>query len=102
MWKTQSKRRPSYFLGDELRGEKGDLADRIKNKNMPEHVKAAIDKEMKNMGGSSQKSVSMKYVETLLDIPWMESTADVKDIEMAEKTLHEDHTGLKDVKEWIL
>ena len=41
-------------------------------------------------------------MENLLDIPWMESTADVKDIEMAEKTLHEDHTGLKDVKERIL
>jgi ATP-dependent Lon protease len=38
---------------------------------MPENVRAEIDKEMKNMGSGSSKSVSQKYVETLLDIPWL-------------------------------
>lgn len=54
------------------------------------------------MGGESQKAVSQKYIETLLEIPWLESTEDVKDISLAERILHEDHTGLKEVKERIL
>ena len=53
---------------------------------------------MKNMGSGSSKSVSQKYIETLLEIPWLESTEDVKDIAVAEKILQEDHTGLKEVK----
>lgn len=57
---------------------------------------------MKRMGGESQKAVSQKYIETLLEIPWLESTEDVKDISLAERILHEDHTGLKEVKERIL
>jgi ATP-dependent Lon protease len=44
----------------------------------------------------------MKYIETLLEIPWLESTEDVKDISLAEKILQDEHTGLKDVKERIL
>ena len=54
------------------------------------------------MGGETQSAVSLKYIETLLDIPWKDSTEDVKDIDSAEKILNEDHTGLKDVKERIL
>ena len=29
---------------------------------------------MKRMGGETQSAVTLKYIETLLDIPWMEST----------------------------
>lgn len=54
------------------------------------------------MGGESQSAVSMKYIETLLEIPWNESNEEIKDINLAEKILNEDHTGLKEVKERIL
>jgi ATP-dependent Lon protease len=53
---------------------------------------------MKNLGYGASKAVSQKYIETLLEIPWMECTEDVKDISIAEKILQDDHTGLKDVK----
>jgi ATP-dependent Lon protease len=43
---------------------------------------------MKRQGGESQRAVTQKYIETLLDIPWLESTEDVKDIAVAEKILH--------------
>lgn len=82
--------------------EKNDLTEKINSKKLPENVKLEIEKEMKNMGSGSSKSVSQKYIETLLDIPWLESTEDVKDIAVAEKILQEDHTGLKEVKERIL
>ena len=57
---------------------------------------------MKNMGFGTDKAVAQKYIETLLEIPWMEGNPEVKDIALAEKILNEDHTGLKDVKERIL
>jgi ATP-dependent Lon protease len=82
--------------------EKNELSERINNKKMPEHVRIEIEKEMKNMSSGSSKAVSQKYIETLLDIPWLESTEEVKDMALAEKILNEDHTGLKDVKERIL
>ena len=57
---------------------------------------------MRRMGGETQTTVSLKCIETLLDIPWLDSTEEVKEISLAEKVLNDDHTGLKDVKERIL
>lgn len=79
-----------------------EIMEKINSKKLPEHVKAEIEKELKRSGEGTTKSVAMKYIETLLEIPWLESTEDVKDIALAEKILHDDHTGLKDVKERIL
>lgn len=62
--------------------------DKLKDKKLPEHVRQEIDKEMKRKGGESQKAVTEKYVETLLDIPWLEATEEVKDIALAEKILN--------------
>lgn len=54
------------------------------------------------MGGETQSAVSLKYIETLLEIPWNEATEEIKNISLAEKILNQDHTGLKEVKERIL
>lgn len=105
--KNQSKKRSSVmprniFDGPDREDSNKEIIDKMKDKKLPEHVKTEIDKEMKRQGGESQKAVSQKYIETLLEIPWLESTEDVKDISVAEKILQDDHTGLKDVKERIL
>ena len=84
------------------RDDNKQIMDKLKEKKLPDHVKQEIEKEMKRKGGESQKAVTEKYVETLLDIPWLEATEEVKDIAVAEKILNQDHTGLKDVKERIL
>ena len=60
-----------------------ELTEKMKDKKLPEHVKAEIEKEMKRQGGESQRAVSQKYIETLLEIPWLESTEDVKEIAVA-------------------
>lgn len=57
---------------------------------------------MKRMGGETQSAVTLKHIETLLDIPWLQSTQEIKDISQAEKILNNDHTGLAEVKERIL
>jgi ATP-dependent Lon protease len=40
------------------------------------------------MGGETQSAVSLKYIETLLEIPWNEATEEIKDISLAEKILN--------------
>lgn len=54
--------------------DKNELATKIKYKKMPENVRTEIEKEMKNMGYGSDKAVSQRYIETLLEIPWMDGT----------------------------
>lgn len=99
---AQKKKINFFDNNGRIPSEKNDLTEKINSKKLPENVKLEIEKEMKNMGSGSSKSVSQKYIETLLDIPWLESTEDVKDISVAEKILQDDHTGLKEVKERIL
>jgi ATP-dependent Lon protease len=81
---------------------KNEMEARIKGKKLPETVKAVIEKEMKNMGFGTDRMVGDKYIETLLDIPWMEGTEEARDLQQAERILQEDHTGLREVKERIL
>lgn len=95
---AQKKKINFFDSSGRMPSEKNELTDKINAKKLPENVKSEIEKEMKNMGSGSSKSVSQKYIETLLEIPWLESTEDVKDIAVAEKILQEDHTGLKEVK----
>ena len=33
---------------------------------------------MKRLGGETQSAVTLKYIETLLEIPWLEATDEVK------------------------
>ena len=99
---AQKKKVNFFDSNGRMPSDKNDLTEKINSKKLPENVKIEIEKEMKNMGQGSSKSVSQKYIETLLEIPWLESTEDVKDIAVAEKILQDDHTGLKEVKERIL
>ena len=78
----------------------------LEEKNPPEEVKEAIEKEitrmMKISVTSPESNVSRNYIETLLSLPWNETTEEIFDLNKAEKILDEDHYGLKKVKERIL
>ena len=66
------------------------------DKDLPKHVREEMEKEMETIdaAGSQNRQVSIRYLETLLDIPWNESTEDCKDIKKAEEVLNSQHTGL--------
>ena len=51
---------------------------------------------------SPESNVSRTYIETLLSLPWVETTEEAFDLAEAEKILDEDHYGMKKVKERIL
>ena len=39
-----------------------EIVDKMKNKKLPENVKAEIEKEMKRQGGESERAVTLKYI----------------------------------------
>ena len=112
------KQQRDYFLNQQLKTiqeelgqnpqqeELKELADRATKKKWPEEVKKAFDKELNKAGRinpqMAEYSVTLNYLETLLDLPWEEFTQDNFNLVNAKKVLDKDHYGLEDVKERIL
>jgi ATP-dependent Lon protease len=93
----------------ELEGEGGeldDLAARIDAKDMPPEVEKVVRKQFNRLqqmqSASSEYGVTRTYIETLLDIPWRETTEDNLDIRHAREILDTDHFGLDKVKERLV
>lgn len=67
-----------------------------------EKIKKEIDKFSKMMPSSAEATVIRNYVETILALPWNESSKVNVNLKKAEKILNEDHYGLDKVKERVL
>lgn len=67
-----------------------------------EKVRKEINKFSKMMPSSAESSVIRNYVETILDLPWHNSSKVNVNLKKAEKILNEDHYGLDKVKERVL
>ncbi|MCO5216802.1 MAG: endopeptidase La [Thermomicrobiales bacterium] len=97
-----------------LRGElDGDAANefdalrvQIRERGMPQHAAEKLEKEVvrleKMPGVSAESTVARTYIETVLGLPWHETTADRIDLADAEEKLDRDHFGLEQVKERII
>jgi ATP-dependent Lon protease len=73
---------------------------------MPKDTKEKALQELKRLeampGVSAEATVSRNYIEWLVSVPWKKASKEIKDIELAEKILNEDHYGLERIKERIL
>lgn len=82
------------------------LQERIKAAQMPEAVEAEAKREVERLEhipqASPEYSMTLDYVEWLVEMPWAVSTEDSLDIHRAEGILDEDHFGLEKVKKRIL
>ncbi|MBR1799674.1 MAG: endopeptidase La [Bacteroidales bacterium] len=82
------------------------LRDRADKKHWPETVAALFNKEMQKMSRlspmSSDYSVQLNYLETLLDLPWEEYSNGKFDLENARRVLDRDHYGIEKVKQRVL
>ena len=67
-----------------------------------EKVKREISKFTKMAPNSADAAVIRNYVETIVGLPWHNSSKTSSDLKKAEKILNEDHFGLEKVKERIL
>ncbi|KXL52612.1 Lon protease 1 [Anaerotignum neopropionicum] len=108
-----------YYLREEMKVIQEELGDKdgigadaakyrkqLEEKNPPEAVQQAVEKEIARMlripVTSPESNVSRSYIETLLSLPWCEMTEDGFDLAKAERILNEEHYGLEKVKDRIL
>jgi len=106
-----------YYLNEKIkaiqkelgRGEKSefdDLKKKIDAAGMPREVHEKALQELKKLEAmppmSAESTVSRNYLDWLLAVPWKKRSKEIRNIEIAEKTLNEDHYGLEKIKERIL
>jgi ATP-dependent Lon protease len=117
---TISKTQREFFLKEQLKAIKKELGlekedkalelekfeQRISERTIPEPVLKVIREEMDKLGSlevqSAEYGVCRNYIDWLTIVPWGIYSAESHDMKKAEKTLEEDHYGLKDIKERIL
>lgn len=82
------------------------LALRAKDKKWTPEIAKAFEKDLaraKRMNPQvAEYSVTLNYLELMLDLPWDEFTEDNFDLKKVKKVLDSDHHGLNDVKERII
>ena len=106
-----------YYLNEKIkaiqkelgRGEKSEfdeLKKKIDGAGMPRDTHEKALQELKKLEAmppmSAESTVSRNYLDWLLAVPWKKRSKEIRDIEVAEKTLNEDHYGLEKIKERIL
>jgi ATP-dependent Lon protease len=112
------KQQREYFLNQQLRTiqeelggntpdkELQEMREKAKLKKWNKEVEEIFNKEMDRLGrinpAAAEYSVTMNYLDTLLELPWKEYTTDNFDLKRAERILNKDHYGLEKVKTRIL
>ncbi|MBP2371177.1 endopeptidase La [Pseudonocardia parietis] len=83
-----------------------DYRTKVENADLPEHVRKAALTEVGKLERSSDQSPEggwiRTWLDTILDIPWHETTVDTDDLVEARRILDADHAGLDDVKERLI
>jgi ATP-dependent Lon protease len=92
--------------GDEQQAEINELRQQVEEKNLPEDVRKAVDRELSRLdklpSAAAEYGVIRTYVDWILSLPWNETTEDNLDLDRARTILDEDHYDLEKVKERIL
>ncbi len=107
-----------YFLNQQLKTIQDELGDnphkeaveelklRASDMNWPEYAAKHFDKQIAKVQRINPQvaeySVTLNYLELMLDLPWEKYTEDNFDLKNVSKTLDQDHYGLQDVKERII
>jgi len=83
-----------------------DYRTRVGERDLPEHVRAAVMREVDKLERTSDQSPETGWIrtwlDTVLELPWGVESEDQLDVGEAARILDEDHDGLTDVKERIL
>ena len=112
------KQQREYFLNQQLKTiqeelggntpdkEISEMRERARNKKWSKAVEEVFNKEIDRLNrinpAAAEYSVTMNYLDLLLELPWEEYTNDNYDLKRAEKILNRDHYGLEKVKNRIL
>ncbi|HWV36214.1 MAG TPA: endopeptidase La [Thermomicrobiales bacterium] len=103
---TQQRKIIDQELGGEDADEFQELRVKIQGRGFPKFVEEKLLREMTRLermpNVSAESTVARTYIETMLALPWHETTEDRIDLAAAEEVLNQDHYGLETVKERIL
>src|SRR2546425_9657219 len=117
--KQMEKAQKEYYLNEKMKaiqqelGRKDDklneveeLKQKIEAARMPKEAHEKAMQELKRLEVmppvSAEATVSRNYLDWLISVPWTKRSKEIKDLDFAEKVLHDDHYGLEKVKERIL
>jgi ATP-dependent Lon protease len=93
-------------LGRSEKSEFDELKKKIDAAGMPRETHEKAIQELKKLEAmppmSAESTVSRNYLDWLLAVPWKKRSKEIRNIEVAEKVLNEDHYGLEKIKERIL
>jgi ATP-dependent Lon protease len=88
------------------KSEFDELRRKVESAGMPKDAHGKAIQELRRLEMmppmSAESTVSRNYLDWLIAIPWKKKSREIRDIELAEKILNEDHYGLDKVKERIL
>jgi ATP-dependent Lon protease len=83
-----------------------DYRSKVAERELPEHVRTAVDREVDRLERTSDQSPENGWIrtwlDTVLELPWGVESDDRLDVAEAAAILDEDHDGLRDVKDRIL
>jgi ATP-dependent Lon protease len=116
--KQMERAQKEYYLNEKIKAiqkelgrkdEKSELDElrrKIEASGMPKEAKEKAIQELRRIEMmppmSAESSVSRNYLDWLLAVPWKKKSREIRDIELAEKILNEDHYGLEKIKDRIL
>jgi ATP-dependent Lon protease len=93
-------------LGDGDETDPDDYRTKVAERDLPDHVRAALLREVDKLERTSDQSPETGWIrtwlDTVLEIPWGVESEDRIDIAEATSILDADHDGLEDVKDRIL
>ncbi len=115
MEKTQRE----YYLNEQLKAiqkelgeiedgkdEVSNLSNSIMKAKMPKEAQHKCMSELKKLKAmspmSAEATVVRNYLDWMIDLPWANKSKIIKDLNLAQKILDEDHYGLEKVKERII
>ena len=112
------KQQREYFLQQQMKTIQNELGGNVQDdlindikkkaegKKWDEKVRKIAEKEIAKLETtsthSSDYSVQLNYVQTLVDLPWNEYTKDNFNLKRAQRVLNRDHFGLDEVKDRII
>jgi ATP-dependent Lon protease len=102
----ESIRKELGQLGDGDEDAPDDYRSRIEERDLPEAVRKAVEREIDKLERMSEQNPEHGWIrtwlDTVLELPWSEQSDDRLDVAEASRILDEDHDGLRDVKDRIL
>lgn len=112
------KQQKDYFLhqqlktiqeelgGDEVNNDAKRLREKARHKQWSKEIEQHFNKELEKLErmnvAAAEYSVSLNYLELMLDLPWNEHTKDNFDLKHSKAVLDKDHYGLDKIKDRIL